>query len=455
MRGNGMANLLDTSFADLVPMDEVRADAADFERGLVRSGVLYDTRAMPFDPRPLLIGSSTYDVIVDRFERLFPLLERSIDLYLAEAEVRRFFNLAPRHDELIRIEAASGHQIGVCRYDFTVSASGIPQIYELNTHCPSSATTAVYFGELAAGSRVQARLDALGLRRRALPLERRNSFATAVRAAAAAAGHPVSGVGVLNSRYLTMTNELDNIVKQFREIGLPVARGYVEDLSYRNGQLVLAGLPVDLTYNKFDDSSGPDAFECAFSRTTAEVDAYLQAYRDGAVHAINSFGAMYLTEQKSALAFLHSDLFAQHSTEAERALVAEIVPYTVVIRRADARMLDQLATQRERFVLKKSLSTRGRDMMIGRSVTDQDWHRALAEARAAEASEDWVAQRLAPGLESTLNPIDGGDPVPVFTNLACFLFAGQAVGLFIRTSVEETTNIGRLGFMQPPTVLAE
>jgi uncharacterized circularly permuted ATP-grasp superfamily protein len=455
MHGSGVANLLDTRFADLLPMHEVRADAADMAQALLRLGIRHEAKAIPFDPRPLLLSAPAYATIADRFERLFPLLERAIDLYLTEAEVRRFFNLAPRHDELIRIEAGYRPRIQVCRYDFTLTAAGIPLIYELNSHCPAAATYAVHFGELAAGSRVQAQLDALGLRRGRVPLEQQNSFATAIRTAATTAGRPVSGVGVLNSRYLTMNTELDSIVEQFQAIGLPAARGYVEDLSYRNGQLWLAELPIDLTYNKFDDSSGPDAYECAFSRTTAEVADYLRAYRDGAVHAVNSFPSMYLTEQKSVLAFLHSELFARHADPAERELIAEIVPYTVVIRMADTGTLDRLAGQRERFVLKKSLDTRGRSIVIGRSATDQDWRRALAEARTAEAGEDWVAQRLAPPLESLLNPLDGSEPAPVYSTLACFLFAGRPAGLIVRTSVEETTNVGRVGFMQPPTLVAE
>jgi uncharacterized circularly permuted ATP-grasp superfamily protein len=454
VRDGQPVNLVDPGYADLLPLDDVRADAADFERELLRLGIRHEAKAIPFDPRPVLMSSARYDAIAERFGRLFGLLERSIDLYVADPAVREFFDLAPRHDRLIRTAVSYQPRIQVCRYDFTLDPAGTPLIYEFNTHCPAAATYAVHYARLAAGSRVQARLDALGLRRRQLPLEDSGSFAVAMRESAVANGRPVTGVGVLNSRYLTMNTELDSIVEQFDALGLPAVRGHVEDLSYRDGQLWLAGQPVNLTYNKFDDSSGPDAFECAFSRTTEEVRAYLRAYSDGAVHAVNSFPAMYLTEQKSALAFLHSDLFAQHATEQERALIAEIVPYTVVIRRAGADLLDRLTEQRSRFVLKKSLDTRGRSMVVGRSVSDQDWRQALAQARAALPGEDWVAQRLAAPLESNLNPLDGGEPVPVFSTLACFLFAGRPAGLIVRTSVEETTNVGRVGFMQPPTVIA-
>lgn len=453
LQQSGYANLLDQSYSTLLDRDQVRADNDCFTRELLARDIRHEQKAVPSDARPLLVGQPAYDRITDAFGRLFPLLERAIELYLSDRSVRTFFNFAPRHDSLIRMGAEYRPYIQACRYDFTLDATGGPLIYELNTQCPAAATYAVHYAELAGRSRIQAALDRFGLARRPMPLEQPNSFAAAMLASAARNGRTVRGVAVLNSRYLTMKTELDHIVGQFRALGVPAVRCFVEDLRFLHGELRYRDLPIDLTYNKFDDSWGPDAYECAFSRTTAEVADYLAAYRAGAVLAVNSFPSMYLPEQKSMLAFLHSDQFGGCCTEAERALVAEIVPYTTIVRLAGPATLDRIAEQRTDYVLKKSLDTRGRNTVLGRSVSDATWRQTLAEALATEPGDDWVAQRLAPPLESKLDRLDGGEPETVFSTLACFLFTGTPAGLIVRSSVEETTNVGRVGFIQVPGVV--
>lgn len=450
---SGYANLLDVSYADLLDAEQVAADRADFGRALLAHGIRHEEKAVPSDPRPLLISRQAYERIAESFQRLFPLLERAIELYLSDESVRRFFDLAPRHDSLIRLGGDYFPRIQVCRYDFTLDGAGRPLIYELNTHCPAAATYAVHYAQLAGRSRTQAMLDQLGLARRPVPLEQPNSFAAAMLASAAQNGRTVRGVGVLNSRYVTMKTELDHIVGQFRALGVPAVRCFVEDLRFIDGELRYQDLPIDLTYNKFDDTWGPDAYECAFSRTTAEVAHYLAAYRAGAVFAVNSFPSMYLPEQKSMLAFLHSEQFAGCCTEAERALISEVVPHTEIVRLADSATLDRIAEHRADYVLKKSLETRGRNTVMGRSVSAASWRRALAEALATERGDDWVVQRLAAPIESKMDRLDGGAAETVFSTLACFLFAGSPTGLIVRSSAEETTNVGRSGFMQVPAVV--
>ncbi len=453
LRLSGYANLLDAGYTELLDPRQVAADRDDFSRALLEDGIRHEQKAVPSDPRPLLISQQAYDRIAESFRALFPLLERGIELYRTDPAVRRYFNLAPRHDSLIRLPTSYRPEIGVCRYDFTLDGTGRPWIYELNTACPASATYAVRYRELAATGRIQAELDRRGLPARPMPLEQPNSFAAAMLDSAARNGRTVRAVAVLNSRYLTMNTELDHIVGQFQALGVTAVRSYVEDLRFVNGELRCGDLPIDLTYNKFDDSTGPDAYECAFSRTTAEVADYLAAYRAGAVQAVNSLASMYLPEQKSMLAFLHSDLFAGSCSQAERELIAGIVPHTVVVRLAGARALDHIAANRAEYVLKRSLDTRGRSIVLGRSVSEQAWRQALAEATATQPGEDWVIQRLAPPIETRMDRLDGGEPATVFSTLACFLFTGTPVGLIVRSSAEETTNVGRVGFMQVPTVV--
>lgn len=457
LQQRGSYNFIAEQADELVPPEVLREDGARQAAYLDAQGIRQEQKPIPFVGLPYVLTQRTFERMAGRFQRLFGVLERVIDLYLEEPAVREFFQMEPRHERLIRMGAAYRPRIQYCRYDFTLGPDGTPRIYELNTHAPAAATYAPHFAQLLARSQTLARLRGLGLQPVQAPLERPGAFARAMLASAEKAGHlrEGRGVAVLNSRYLTMTTELDHIAEQFRAQGCTAVRGFVEDLRFDGRRLYQGEVPVSLVYNKYDDSRGPDAYECAFSRTTAEVQAYLDAYQAGAMLAINSFPGMYLTEQKSTLAFLWSPLLHAHLGREDRELIEEIVPRTRLVRHLDADALAEAAAHRERYVLKRSLDTRGRSVVMGRSTPQDAWERALATARAEPPGDDFVLQELALAEPNVTRRLEGGAPTQVFTSLACFLLCGEPAGLIVRTSVEETTNVGRRGFMQPPLLIEE
>lgn len=455
LRQQGRCNLISGELAGLVPAEQLERDRAEHAAYSESHGLRHEQKLLPFQGLPYVITQRAYEQATDKLRRLFPVLERVIDLYLEDPAAREFFRLAPRHERLIRMGAAYRPRIQYCRYDFTLGPGATPRIYELNTHCPASAVFSYHLGQMQAHSRSLARLRELGLHPVQPPLERKGAFARAMLASAERAGYLREGrnVAVLNSRYLTMNAELDLIAEQFREQGCTTVRCHVEELGFDGRRLRHGELPIHLTYNKYDDSHGPDAYECAFSRTTAEVQPYLDAYQAGAVFSVNSFPSMYLTEQKSTLAFLWSPLLWKHLGREEISLIEEIVPRTRLVRHLKPEELAEAVAGRERYVLKRSLDTRGRSVQLGRSTSEAEWRDTLAAARELPLGDDYVLQELALSEPSTMHL--SGAPEPVYTSLACFLFGGEPVGLIVRTSVEETTNVGRRGFMQPLLLVEE
>ena len=453
---HGRCNLLSDTMDGLLQARDLHHDQREHLAALETYGIRHEQKPLPFQGLPYVLTRHTFDRIADRFQRLYLVLERVIDLYLDDAEVRKFFRLEDRYDRLIRMGAAYRPRIQYCRYDFTLDANGTPRIYELNTHCPAAAVFSEYFARMFHRSRCLAQLREYGLKPVHVPLEKPGAFAQAMLRAAEQAGYLQTSrnVAVLNSRYLTMNNELDQIARQFGEQGCRVVRCHVEDLRFDGRHLIFAGLPIDLTYNKFDDSSGADAYECAFSRSTAEVQPYLDAYQAKAVFTVNTFPSMYLTEQKSTLAFLWSPLLHKHLSREEISLIEEVVPRSMLVRLLSRHELDIVAQQHSRYVLKRSLDTRGRSVLIGRTMTPDAWQSYLATAiEESGNSDEWVLQELAPVEHVTTRQLGDDMPTGVYSSLACFLLQGQAGGLIVRTSSEETTNVARQGFVQPALIV--
>lgn len=453
----GACNLIARELAGLLPQDALRQDQREHEDYCAANHIRVEQRSFPYQGVPYILTQRTFTRIAEGFKQLFGILEQVIDMYLADPAVREYFRLAPRHDRLIQMGAHYRPRIQYGRFDFTLDAQARPRIYELNTHCPATMTFCYHFGQTFARRRMFARLRELGLLPVQAPLDRRGAFARAVLAAAERAGALRGGrnVAIVNSRYLTMNTELDALAEQFREHDCTAIRCFVEDLQFDGRHLRYGELPIQVVYNKYDDSHGAEAYECAFSRTTAEVQAYLDAYRAEAVFSVNTFPAMYLTEQKSTLAFLWSPLLQQRLGAQERALIAELVPRTRLVRHLDPDELAEAAAHPERYVLKRSLDTRGRSVVIGRSTGTDSWRRTLAQGTSELAGDDYVIQELEPAEESVPDPALALDAERVFTSLACFLFTGEPAGLLVRTSVEETTNVARRGFAQPAMIVED
>lgn len=455
LQRRGACNLLAAEHAGLVAVDDLARDQDAHVRDLAARGVRVEERDMPFYGLPYVLTSERFAAISERFARLFTLLERVIDLYVDDPGARAFFGLAPRHDDLVRIPVRYRPRIQYCRFDFTLDARGVPRIYELNTHCPAMMVFGYHLGRTFERGACHRALLAAGLRPHGLGLDRAGAFARAVLAAAEEAGALGRGrhVAVLNSRYLTMNTELDALTQQFRDEGCDARRCHVEDLSFDGGRLLHEGWPIDVVFNKYDDSRGADAYPCAFSRTTAEVQAYLDAYAAGAVFAVNTFPAMYLTEQKSTLAFLCSDWLRARLTADEAALIDEIVPRTRLVAHLDPAALAEARAERERFVLKRALDTRGRSVLIGATLSAAEWEAALEDACAQPQDDGYVLQNAAPPESQVPAPPELLGTDRVYTSLACFLLRGAPSGLLVRSSVEPTTNVGRRGFLQPALVV--
>ncbi|MFZ6875468.1 circularly permuted type 2 ATP-grasp protein [Undibacterium sp. Di27W] len=451
LKKNGRINLLEQCFADQLDASARLVDHQENPARLSGLGLRHEDKAIPYQGLPYVMSNSTFLRIGGLLERVAVIVERAIDLYLNDASVRDFFKLQARYEHLIRLGAAYRPRVQYCRYDFTIDDAGRPRIYELNTHSPAGSSFYERFAQVFRHNLVMEELQQLGLDPVVTPLEKQGAFAKAVIEAASTANlnQPTHSAAILNSKYLTMNNELDLIKEQFIAEGKPAIRCYVEDLRFEEGTLYFEDKPIDICFNKFDDTHGPDAYECAFSRTHAEVQAYLDAVGTGKVFAVNTFASMYLPENKSMLAFLWSPLLRPHINAEEYELIREVVPYTRLLRHLNPNELKHVISNRRELVLKRSLDTRGRSVVIGRDVDDKEWEQAIHQAVEVQEEEDFVIQELS-AVETCMATLPGmQEPGQYFTSLAYFMIHGKAQGILVRTSAEATTNVAREGFVQP------
>ncbi|HYO64491.1 MAG TPA: glutathionylspermidine synthase family protein [Archangium sp.] len=143
------------------------------------------------------------------------------------------------------------------------------------------------------------------------------------------------------------------------------------------------------------------------------LSVVLQACLEGRCVVVNPFGAV-LTQNKRTLAFMweRHDCFSPRA----RATIRAHIPYTV---RMETLPIEELARDREAWVLKSDYGAEGDEVLVGRFTPQQEWNAALVHAVPGR----WVAQRYFAAEETA-----GGETI----NHGVYVIAGEAAGLYTR-----------------------
>jgi len=131
------------TLTELIPKNIIYAhdnayyeDRRVLENYLVRRKILFEEKPLPVEVCPYLISEDIDVRLQITFEKFHNIIEKIIDLYLSQKDVRNFFKFSAAHDELISLQYAYHPRIHFCRFDFTFNKNNEPIIYETNAACP-------------------------------------------------------------------------------------------------------------------------------------------------------------------------------------------------------------------------------------------------------------------------------------------------------------------------------
>jgi diaminobutyrate-2-oxoglutarate transaminase len=218
-----------------------------------------------------------------------------------------------------------------------------------------------------------------------------------VRVAQEASGVPEPNIAICSYRGL-YRNELATIQRTHEALGIggELMLGDILDIECADdGTVSIDGRTVHLLYNKIDP--------LAIDPDDPEIADWIAASRSPEVEFLNSLAAMYLTEAKRSLAFLH-DAATRNllpSGPAVTDAVENHIPWTRCLPRPDDpagtpatladRALTDLWLDRHRYVLKPDALTRGEGVHIGLERTPDEWLMAMIQT----INDGGVAQELA------------------------------------------------------------
>lgn len=432
--------------------DVAQASGEMLDKRLRTDGLYFGDRPLCSVLRPRLMTLAQYRHVGRASRLVVSAMEKVRQAAMADASIRAQFRLLDWEERLIHADPRLPVASPVSRLDafFAPGPEGL-KYTEYNAETPAGAA---YNDSL---SRMFLDLPAMGEFRKhfvALPIPSGPGVVQALLDSYHAwrGVREMPSVVILDWKDVPTYSEFVLFEQLLRAIGVPVFIGDPRDAEYANGVLTIAGTPVTLIYKRvlIDEL----VQECG-------VDSpVVRAVQDGAVCMVNPFRCKLL-HKKASLAVVSDERFAPLFTSEERAVVAAHVPWTRVVEErmtehggAQVDLLPFVRAHREQLVLKPNDDYGGKGIVLGWTVSDDEWNASLMTALVHPYI---VQQRVVLPTEPYPAWVDGrlhiGDRM---VDTAPFLVQQAVVdGCLTRIATDPLLNVTSGGGSNVPTFLVE
>lgn len=411
--------------------------AAALQAAVAADGQLYAGAPFEVHPFPLVLSQRDLHAIGWVSRRLMRIVEKVVDLYLADPAVRAYFGFPRPLEELVLADPGYRRHVNVARFDSFWDGKRL-RFLELNTNGTAGMVLAERLGQLllekGPGREVLARHRA-----RAFPLRER--LREALLDAWREARHAPRGVpartAIVDWTGVPTETEFFHLADDLRAHGLDTIVCDPGEMTYEGGRLRARGAPIDLVYRRLTTLD--------WLERSPALEPLARAYRERAVVMVGSFRAD-VAHSKKLFAFLTDERWRDRFTYAERAVIDAHVPWTRVLRpertlyEGELHALERLVLERrEEFVLKPAQSFEGRGVVLGAETPPGRW--AHEVSRRLDGTHI-VQQRVAAPARTFVLPRDGRvEALPLHLHLGQYMFGGTLAGFQAWASQELVISV--------------
>jgi hypothetical protein len=178
-------------------------------------------------------------------------------------------------------------------------------------------------------------------------------------------------------------------------------------------------------------------------RMRSELDPFMKVIRNRRLFVQNGLRGRLIGDNKLCLAVLSDPRFAYLFEPGDLEALRDHIPWSRNVALISRRKLGEVLAERDRFVLKRALDTRGHGVVMGAEVSGtSEW-----ELRVEEAARDhWLVQEACRAAEI---PDQLGADRSCRHDVSVGIVNGQPVGVFTRSSTELRVNVARSGRLHP------
>lgn len=434
------------------------ADTASIRRTLLDKGVNFEGRALPVSLKPNLIDvREAHDLAADlalvrrALNKLIDGLRRELATGSA-GRLSAFFADYQQWFPIIASEVRRLDPIMLMRFDTVRKAHGSFLAVEPNACCPGgvihSARVRTAWLQTALGQRYASTFEI-----KETEIDDEYGFAKFV--LSLAKQYPAKNVAACNYNdiyqfELEALVEAGNVVNQnFDPDAGQIVFCDIRELSVRDGLTYARDVPVGIIYNKIDATMIKD--------DDPEIVGWQESCRSQSCDFLNSLGAIYIAESKSAFAALMDesiqDLINLDVTEI--AAIKRRVPVTTSIPMLEQSGLSSnVVTNRHDYVLKPNYESRGIGVLVGRHTNEATWIQALKAygisggvAQEAIDIETRLVREASTETGDLINQVE-------FFGADVFFFGEDFAGVVGRSHTDPIINVGNGGREIPTLVVS-
>ncbi len=301
-------------------------------------------------------------------ERFARLIERTIDLVLADRELLASYRFSPVLRRMIESEREDRPPVTLARYDAFRTARGW-MFAEFNCDVPGGVHEGAALNDLVLGD--PSRFRVVPLLTDALCGEETVRPTVAVCYA---------------SGYGEDLEQCQFLRRAWNRQGIPAILCNPDNFVWDGRDLRVFGEKVDAVYRFFPGE---------WMARVGNLEDFLRARRAGRFRMVNGFSAL-VAQSKKTMALWHEHL--GRFPAGERDLIARHVPKTEFFRREE---IARYRRERERLVVKRQFGRIGGEVLMGSLCTDEEWSDWLGWP--ASEPEEWIVQERFENL-----PVDAG-----------------------------------------------
>jgi len=422
------------------------------EDQLRRRHLVFGDRPLCTVLRPRFFSPEQYRGLDQRVRRLMGAFIRAHEAAMIDPALRARFHLLPWEEQLVLADPGYRQPTPHGRLDFFWDlATDTLALTEYNAETPAGAG---YNDVLCEAFSVLPVMRSFRRTHRITPIPARPGVATVLldswREFSGRWSHP--RIAIVDWDDVPTRSEFEIFQAYLEALGLTVEIVDPRALTYRDGMLYGATGPIDLIYKRV-------LINELIQREGLE-HPMVRAVRERSVCMLNPFRCKPL-HKKASLAVLSDEHNAALFTTEQQAAIAAHIPWTRVVEERKTTvggktvdLLEQVAAGRERLVLKPNDDYGGAGIVLGWTVSDEEWQAAI---RTALASPHIVQERVVIPSEPYPTWSDGAlHLIDRMLDTAPFVVGGTAVeGCLTRLSTAALLNVTAGGGSTVPVFLVE
>jgi hypothetical protein len=421
------------------------------DEGLERAKLIFGGRRLSPYLRPHFVTEADFARVTAVCETVWGAIQKVKDAAVGDDSMLDELGVTEIERELVKIEPGYRAVSPTARLDSFLTDEAYSFV-ELNGESPAGIAYADAAYEIFSGLPVMRRFaERYTLRAfsgRPLLL---STLLEAYREFAGASAREKPSIAIVDLKGLPTQKEFELFREYFEAEGHPAAICSPDELEFSGGRLRCGEFEVDIVYKRLLVNE--------YLPIMSEQPALLEAYRAGAACLVNSFRSK-LIHKKALFAVLTDERHAGLFDDAERGAIRAHVPWTRKVREGktdkggrEIDLLEYVAANRDRLVLKPNDDYGGHGIYIGWSAEGGAWDEAI---QAALADGDYLVQeRVKTARETFPALMDDGSVVfaEQLVDLDPLLFNGRVGSAFTRLSFTELANVSSGGGMVPTFII--